>query len=282
MDQIANPPLLSVHNLTKRYPSFSLEDVSFQVEAGTISGFVGRNGAGKTTTLKCIMGAVHPTSGEISYFGLPFLGHEADAKKGSGFVLGAADYYETKHLRTIAKVASRFYPQWEEGAYEGYLHEFCLDPDKRIKELSQGMRVKFALALALSHGARLLILDEPTSGLDPLSRDELLDVFLDLADRGCGILFSTHITSDLDKCANDIIYIEGGRIIASESLSSFRSRFRIVDAEEARKRKVRIEGERRGSSGTTALVSSDAQIGRAATLDEIMTHLDHASGKERS
>ena len=205
---------LSVKGLCKEYPSFSLKDISFSVEQGTIMGFIGRNGAGKTTTLKSILNLVHPSRGGIRFFGMELEKNELEIKKQIGFVSGGVDYYVKKKIRTITNVTRRFYDDWDEQAYRRYMARFELDENKTPDQLSAGMKVKYALTLALSHRAKLLILDEPTSGLDPVSRDDLLDVFMKLCDEGKTILFSTHITSDLDKCADNIIYIKKGRIIA--------------------------------------------------------------------
>lgn len=267
--------ILEVRGLCKRYPSFALEDVSFAVEPGSITGLVGRNGAGKTTTLRCIAGASRPDGGEVACFGRPLVSNEAAVKQVVGFVFGGALYYETKRLSTIAAVTRRFYELWDEGTFERLMARFSLDGSKRVRELSQGMRVKFALALALSHGARLLVLDEPTSGLDPLSRDDLLDLFLDVVSDGrTGILFSTHITSDLDKCADAIVHLRGGHVEAACPLARYRSRYRVVPLDEARRAGATVLGERRTATGSTVLVPVEAGIGRSADLEEIMTHLD--------
>ena len=268
-------PLLRVTGLRKRYPSFELRDVSLEVPAGRIVGFVGRNGAGKTTTLRCVTGAARADGGRVEACGRDAAEDWAAMRRLCGIVLGGALYYETKTLAAIAGVTSRIFDSWDVRAFDALARRFSLDTGKRVRELSQGMRVKFALALALSHGARLLVLDEPTSGLDPLSRDELLDLLLDLVTGGeRGILFSTHITSDLDKCATDIVHIRGGRVEAACPLAEYRARFRLVEAEEARRAGARVLGTRRTASGETALVPSAAGIGEAADLEQIMTHLD--------
>lgn len=214
-------PVLEVKGLCKEYPKFRLQNVSFQVEQGTIMGFIGRNGAGKTTTLKSILNLVHPTSGEIRYFGLDLTEHEQEIKRRIGYAGGAVDYFKKKKIADIVAVTRTFYPTWNEKDYRKYMDFFDLDQDKTPSELSEGMKIKFSLTLALSHGAELLILDEPTSGLDPVSREELLKVFRYLANEGVSVLFSTHITSDLDKCANSITYIRNGKIVASETMADF-------------------------------------------------------------
>lgn len=266
-------PLVEARGLGKRYPAFTLEDVSFTVGAGSITGFIGRNGAGKSTTLKCLEGSVRPDAGSVTYFGRPFASHEEQAKRLIGFELGGADFYRNKRVSTIAAVTRRFYDNWDQGAFENYWRLFSIDQAKRVKELSQGMRVKFAVALALSHRSKLLVLDEPTSGLDPASREEVLDVFLQLArGEGVGILFSTHITSDLDKCADHIVYIENGRIIGSGALAAFKGSYRVAPLAEAKAADAQVIGIRHSVSGDTALVPASAAIGTAATLDDIMTH----------
>ena len=206
--------VLSVRGLTKRYDKFALKDVSFDVRRGEIMGFIGRNGAGKTTTLKSLMNYLHPDAGEIDFFGKPMTGNEMEIKRRTGFVTGGVDYYMRRKLRAITDVTCGFYPNWDEAAYKRCIAAFSLDEDKTPAELSAGMKVKYNLALAMSHRAELLLLDEPTSGLDPVSRDDLLDVFLGLKREGVSILFSTHITSDLDKCADRITYIRAGEIQA--------------------------------------------------------------------
>lgn len=220
---------LSVKGLCKEYPSFSLKDISFSVEQGTIMGFIGRNGAGKTTTLKSILNLVHPSRGEIRFFGMELEKNELEIKKQIGFVSGGVDYYVKKKIKTITNVTRRFYDEWDEQAYRRYMAQFELDENKTPKQLSAGMKVKYALTLALSHRAKLLILDEPTSGLDPVSRDDLLDVFLSLQREGVSILFSTHITSDLDRCADSITYIRRGEIATSMPLERFLGQYMAAE-----------------------------------------------------
>ena len=162
--------VLSVQGLCKYYEKFRLENIAFDLRPGAITGFIGRNGAGKTTTLKSLLNFVHPDAGEIRFFGKTFGGNETEIKSRIGFVSGGVHYYTMKKLKAITAVTARFYPAWDEGAYRNYLERFSLDENKTPRELSEGMKVKYALTLALSHGAELLLLDEPTSGLDPVSR----------------------------------------------------------------------------------------------------------------
>ncbi len=225
---------LSVSNLTKTYEKFQLKDVSFSVQPGTIMGFIGRNGAGKTTTMKSILNLVHPDSGTVQFFGMDIKEHEFEIKQRIAFIFGSENFYAQSQLKTITDVYRRFYKTWDPAVYQSYLTRFELDPEKKIKQLSQGMSLKYALALGLSHHAELLILDEPTSGLDPVSRDELLTIFEDIVDQeGASIFFSTHITSDLDKNADDITYIKDGEIIASQKKDAFVDSYRTVEASTA-------------------------------------------------
>ncbi|MBQ3968968.1 MAG: ABC transporter ATP-binding protein [Clostridia bacterium] len=213
--------VLSVKNLQKEYPKFKLENVSFEIESGTIMGLIGRNGAGKTTTIKSILNLIHISGGSIEYFGKDLKTHETKIKKQIGYAGGAVDYYKKKKIKNIAAITKTFYESWDDKAYEKYMKLFEIDEDKTPSELSEGMKVKLNIVIALSHGAKLLILDEPTSGLDPVSRDELLEVFKYIAKNGAAILFSTHITSDLEKCADGITYIKRGKIEFTGSMNSY-------------------------------------------------------------
>ena len=213
--------IVEVNDLCKTYPAFRLNSVSFALTEGRIAGFIGRNGAGKTTTIKSMLNLVHADSGQVSYFGLPLHDHETEIKQRIGFTGGEVDYYKKKKIKDILTITKRFYMNWDDEICHRYMKMFSLDENKTPSELSSGMKVKLNLVMALSHGAELLILDESTSGLDPVSRDELLEIFKYLKKQGTTILFSTHITSDLEKCADDITYIRGGKIIYTGSISDF-------------------------------------------------------------
>ena len=213
--------IVEVKNVCKTYPAFRLKDVSFSLEEGRITGFIGRNGAGKTTTIKSMLNLIHPDSGTITYFGIPLAGHEAEIKQRIGYSTGTVSWYPRKTIREIIGVTRTFYPNWDEDACRRYMTMFGLDETKKPIELSEGMKVKCNLLLALSHRAEVLILDEPTSGLDPFSRDELLELFQILKAHGVTILFSTHIISDMERCADNIIYISDGEIQAACSGTEF-------------------------------------------------------------
>ena len=274
--------VLSVRGLTKRYDKFALKDVSFDVRRGEIMGFIGRNGAGKTTTLKSLMNYLHPDAGEIDFFGKPMTGNEMEIKRRTGFVTGGVDYYMRRKLRAITDVTRGFYPNWDEAAYKRCIAAFSLDEDKTPAELSAGMRVKYNLALAMSHRAELLLLDEPTSGLDPVSRDDLLDVFLGLKREGVSILFSTHITSDLDKCADRITYIRAGEIQACCALEELVNAYVVAEIPEDAIGGIPANlliGAKPARRGFSALVrkSDAAKLNIATTpaaLDDVIVHME--------
>lgn len=278
---------LIVRNLEKHYSTFSLKGVSFSLNKGSITGFVGRNGAGKTTTLKCIYNLVKRDGGEIIYNGKDILDAEKEFKENVGLVFGEAQYYQTKKLKQIASITSMFYPNWDNNIYKHYLEFFNLDENKSIKELSSGMKVKFALTLALSHQAKMLLLDEPTSGLDPVSRDELLDIFEDIVSDGeHTILFSTHVISDLEKCADSIVYIRQGEIVESGNLKEFEEKYLYytfnkpisgIDQEKLvfyKERMNKIEGV---GFKTNELSCDEIAEKRLASLEEIVVAIERGS-----
>ena len=213
--------IVEVKELVKNYPSFQLKEVSFGVGEGRITGFIGRNGAGKTTTIKSMLNLIHTDGGSVEFLGLPLQDNETEIKKRLGYSTGTVNWYPRKKIKDIVNVVKRFYDTWDDEAYRKYMTLFNLDETKMPMELSEGMKVKFNLMMALSHKAEVLILDEPTSGLDPFSRNELLDVFLELKKHGVAIFFSTHIISDIEKCADDIVYISRGEIVAAMPLHEF-------------------------------------------------------------
>ncbi len=217
--------IVEVQNLVKKYPSFVLKNISFSVDKGKITGFIGRNGAGKTTTIKAMLNLIRPDSGTVRFFQKPLIGNETEIKKHIGYSTGTVNWYPRKKIKDIIDSEKRFYETWDNEAYRKYLDLFLLDEHKTPLELSEGMKVKFNLLLALSHRAEVLILDEPTSGLDPFSRDELLKIFSELKKDGVAVFFSTHIISDIEKCADDIVYISKGRLVSAASKADFIARF---------------------------------------------------------
>ena len=220
---------LTLEKVNKKYPTFSLKDVSFSIKPGEIMGFIGRNGAGKTTTLKSIMNLIHYDSGKIMAFGTDMKENELANKQRIGFALSELNYYPNKTIRQLMQVTRKFYKNFDDAKFEQVCKLFNLNIDKKLEELSSGMKVKYSVAIALSHHAELLILDEPTSGLDPVSRDEILDIFREIVKSGDrAILFSTHITSDLDKCASNITYIHDGSIVYTGTKKDFVNSYLFV------------------------------------------------------
>ncbi|MGN1042679.1 MAG: ABC transporter ATP-binding protein [Christensenellales bacterium] len=221
--------MLKVTNLVKRYPAFLLDNVSFEVPSGYITGFIGANGAGKSTTLKSVMNIVFPDSGEVEIFGKNMKTHETEIKQKIGFLMGAVNSYQLVKVEKYVDVTSSFYKEWRQDVCDGYLKKFGIDKNKKIKELSQGMKVKLGLAIALSHEADLFILDEPTSGLDPVARDEILEILSDIVSSGDkSVLFSTHITSDLEKCADYILFIKDGKIVENDTKDGLLDSYAII------------------------------------------------------
>ncbi|QTH45184.1 ABC transporter ATP-binding protein [Cohnella sp. LGH] len=248
---------LEIRSINKKYEGFQLKDVSFQLEKGYIMGFIGANGAGKTTTIKSILNMIHIDSGEVSILGKSMSEHELELKQDIGCAFGGIDFYTRSKIKTLTEVIKKFYKNWDDGTYKSYLRRFKLDENKKIAELSTGMKVKYGLALALSHGAKLLVLDEPTSGLDPVARDDLLDVFQELVAGGeISILFSTHITSDLEKCADFITFIANGQIVGSAEKNEFVESYRLLNGSESQLDQVkeRLISYKVNSFGFTGLI----------------------------
>ena len=269
--------ILEVKNIVKEYPSFKLDNVSFNIEEGSICGFIGRNGAGKTTTLKGIMGLIHLNAGEIRVFGRDIYEHEAENRQEMGFTLAETMFYPDAKIGTLTKVTSKFYPNWNQDTYEKLCKRFGLEQNKKVKELSSGMKVKYNLAVALSHGAKLLIFDEPTSGIDPVSRDEILDIFKLIVKEGKrSILFSTHITSDLDKCADHIVYIKKGKIISSKTKEDFIDDYKYITGpmSEFDSVKDKIVSHKDDGKEFTALIRSEKCAGISGKIKQSVPDLD--------
>ncbi|USG65702.1 ABC transporter ATP-binding protein [Brevibacillus ruminantium] len=210
-------PVLEVKGLKKDLGAFALKDVSFSLLEGCITGFIGVNGAGKTTTIKSILGLIGKDAGEILFYGKEIESVERDFKNRIGIVLDEGYFYEDLTLLDMKRIMAPAYAHWDEALFQKYMKDFDLPAGQQISTLSKGMRMKYAIALAMSHHPDLLIMDEPTSGLDPQVRMELMDILLAfIKQEGKSVFFSSHITSDLDKVADMLIFIENGRIILSE------------------------------------------------------------------
>ena len=250
---------IEIKGLEKRYEGFQLGSFDLTLPSGCIMGLVGENGAGKSTTIKLIMNAIGRDAGEISVLGADNRSAGfRDVKEDIGVVLDEAYFPEVMSARNVGKVMALTYKNWDAAAFEGYLKKFSLAPDKIFKDYSRGMRMKLAIAAALSHGAKLLILDEATSGLDPMARDELLDIFNDFTrDENCSILLSSHIVSDLEKICDYIAFLHKGRLVLCEEKDRLLEEYALVRLPEERLRELSEESiiSRRASGyGTEALV----------------------------
>mgnify|MGYP001859729310 FL=1 len=208
--------ILEVKNLTKKYKDAGIENINFNVPKGSIVGLIGRNGSGKTTTIKTILDIAKKDSGEVIILGDNQLKDES--KNYIGVVFDGDTFPDNLNITKLNKILKNIYENWNEEKYFNYANKMELPLNKKIKEFSKGMKMKLSIIVSLSYDAKLLILDEPTSGLDPVVRDEILDIFLDfIQDENKGILVSSHITSDLEKVADYLIFIDKGKIVFFES-----------------------------------------------------------------
>lgn len=277
--------VLEINNITKDYKKFKIDNISFNLPKGYIMGFIGANGAGKTTTIKLILNMIKRDSGEIKVFGLDNIREEERIKEQIGVVFDECYYLEDWTLNDVEKAVSMFYKNWNSSIYEKYLKEFNLARDKKVKDLSRGMKMKLMIAVAFSHEAKLLILDEPTSGLDPVARDEFLDILRDyIEDEEKSVIFSSHITSDIEKIADYITYINNGKIIFTGEKDEFLEKYCIIkggkeDITESQKKE--IIGLRMHSTGFEGLIELKKAVGfsskviiEKASLDEIMIYMN--------
>ena len=206
-----------------------MDDVTFDLPSGYIMGLVGPNGAGKSTLIKLILNMTTRDAGRIEVLGLDAMADEERVKEQLGVVLDSSYFIEYMTVDAVERTSRPMYPLWDHNLFDAYLRRFGLGRNKKIKDLSRGMQMKLMLAVALSHDAKLLILDEPTSGLDVLSRDELMDILSDyVADGGHSVIFSTHITADLERCADFLAYITNGMLYYSGPKDEFEDAFRLV------------------------------------------------------
>lgn len=249
---------LEVESLSKNFENFALKDVSFKLPVGYIMGFVGRNGAGKSTTVKSILNIIEPDGGSVKVFGEDMAANEIRLKKTIAYSSGTFESFPSAETDKFARIYASFYDNFDFGRYENLKKRFDLNGKKKLKTLSAGMRVKFSVALALSHEAKLFIFDEPTSGLDPVARDEMLDLFREIVEGGDkSVLFSTHITSDLDKCADYLTVIDDGKVYASGVKDEIIASHAVIGGKTATDEIKRVAiGYKQTSLGYTALVKN--------------------------
>lgn len=273
--------ILEINGLVKRYPAFSLDSVSFSLPEGCVTGFIGANGAGKTTTIRSILNLAHKDAGTIKIFGLDAEEHEKEIKDRIGIIMDGSYFYNDLSMRDMKSIIAPAYSKWSDADYQSYMDKFDLDPKQKISTLSSGMRMKYALVLALSHQAELLM-DEPTSGLDPLVRSQFLEIIKEyMKNGGKGVFFSTHITSDLDKIADMLILINGGKIIFQRNKDDLLDTFRTVKGNTTvlnDKNKKLIRGLRVSAFGFTGITDQVPEIKKEmpdvllekATIEDIM------------
>lgn len=274
--------ILEINNLNKKLGTFSLNNLSFNIPEGCIAGFIGANGAGKTTTIKSILGLVQKDSGTIRILGKNLEQNEQELKNNIGVVFDEGYFYEDLTLEQMKNIIAPAYSNWDEKVYKNNISHFNLDKKQKISTLSKGMRMKFAIALALSHHSKLLIMDEPNSGLDPLVRSELMSLLLDfMKEEGLGVLFSSHITSDLDKIADILILIDNGKILLNEEKDTLLDTYGLVKGdtkelnEASRKLFLKISETQFGFSGITAKKREVRQLMKSVqierpTIEDIM------------
>ena len=278
--------LIEVNGLCKNFEKFQLKNVSMTLEEGFIMGFIGRNGAGKSTTLKTMLNLMKSDGGTIKLCGLSNPRDEIEIKNQVGYVFGGVDFYPEAKISRITDVTKSFYKEWNEELYKSLCDRFEIDQNKKFKHLSAGMKVKYSVAVAMSHNPKLLILDEPTSGLDPAARDDLVLLFQEFIEDGRhSILFSTHITSDLEKCADYITYIKQGEILASTDRETFHNSYISVAgkkeqlASEVESKIIGLHTHQLGFEGL--MKAEDRAVAEAGgfeigqpTLEDIMIHIE--------
>lgn len=249
---------IEIKHLCKDYKLFKLEDVSFTVPGGSIVGLIGENGAGKSTTIKSILGLIRPDSGEVEVLDVPGGSADRAVREDIGVVLDECHFYGALTANHVGKIMGKLYQKWDQNLYLDYLKKFDLPRNLFLKEFSRGMKMKLSIAAALAHHPRLLILDEATSGLDPVVRDELLDEFLAfIRDEDHSILISSHITSDLEKCADYIVYLHKGKVAIQGAKDELLDQYgRLVCTKEELEQVDRalLVGVRRSSFSCEALV----------------------------
>ncbi|MBS4207253.1 ABC transporter ATP-binding protein [Bacillus sp. FJAT-50079] len=275
--------VVELKNVTKKFKDFSVENIDLQVKQGFVTGFIGANGAGKSTTIKMMMNLLRPDAGQVKLFGLDYKTHEKEIKERIGFVYDGNVFFQGLNLKDIKRIVAPAYKQWDDRLFYRYIEQFELPLNKAIKTFSKGMQMKASLALALSHHAELIIMDEPTAGLDPIFRRELLVLLQELMlNSNRTIFFSTHITTDLDRIADYIAFIQKGELVFNHSIHDVAENYALVKGgldlldRDTEKAFIRIH---RAPTGFEALTDNfqavkdtfgDSVIIEQASLDDIM------------
>ncbi len=252
--------IIEVRGLEKHFPAFDLKDIGFFLPEGYIMGFIGANGAGKTTTIRLLLNMLRHDGGEVRIFGWDHVEYEQQIKDDIGVVFDWVYLVDEWTLNQAVQALRPFYRRWNQATFDGYCHRFGVPKDKKIKDMSRGTQVKLSLAIALSHEAKLLILDEPTSGLDPMARDTILEILQEyIADGKHSVLFSTHITGDLEKIADYITFIHQGRLLYTGTKDGFTDGFFLVKGEDANLSQYmgeKVIGIRKYSGGFEGLIKA--------------------------
>ena len=282
MEDLAN--VIELKNVTKDYGDFQLEDVSFAVPQGTVCGFIGQNGAGKTTTIQIILDAINRDGGEVYVFGKSMDKNSAALRENIGVVFDEMGFHDFLNARQINTIMKNIYKNWNTEMFFAYLKRFSLPTKKACGSFSRGMRMKLQIAAALSHEAKLLIMDEPTSGLDPVVRNEMLQIFREyMIEEDHTILLSSHITGDLEKLTDEVVFIDGGKIVLKGNKDEILEKHGILRCEKEKLKHIReslLVSAELSSLGAEALVNDrkaaeklyPEMIIESAGLEEIMIY----------
>ncbi|SDD41845.1 ABC-2 type transport system ATP-binding protein [Terribacillus halophilus] len=278
--------VVELTNVTKEFKDFSVKNIDLQVKRGFVHGFIGANGAGKSTTIKMMMNLLQPDAGEVKVFGMDYKTHEKAIKERIGFVYDGNVFYEGLHLKDIKRIVAPAYKHWDNALFSQYVEQFELPLNKAIKNFSKGMQMKASLAIALSHHAELIIMDEPTAGLDPIFRRELLGLLQEIMlDGSRTIFFSTHITTDLNRIADYIAFINRGKLVFNNSIHDITENYALVKGRtelldrDTEKAFVHINRLSTGFEALTENVTAventfgDSVVIEQATLEDIMFHM---------
>lgn len=285
---------IEIKGVTKKYDGFTLDNISFDVPKGCIMGFIGQNGAGKTTTIRSLLHITDIDSGEISLLGLDHIKDETEIKKRIAVVFDDLPFHDIFTAKDMAKIFEGMYPDWDNAVYTQYLERFQLPLKKKIGQFSKGMKMKLQIACALSHNAELLVMDEATTGLDPVVRDEILHIFMEYLQNGeRSILMSSHITSDLEKIADMVTFIEKGKILLTGYKDEIIEKHGILKCGKDKLKEIDTEdivSIRTNSFGAEVMINDredaafkyrDCTID-PASLDDIMLYYVHSDMKEWS